>query len=409
MIVPKIQKSQKANKNGISQLKKPVAIAMWDFSWLLRHHRMGEFENWDKVLDELVERGYDAIRIDCFPHLIAANNQGIVDEEFFCPKEDWTPALWGNQYSVSIRPRQALLEFLPKCREKGIRVGLATWFSGHGTGRNTLFEDEEGLVRAWDETLRFLDDNNLLKDVLYVDVLNEYPLNHGFNWLHKAMLADERKVGINDIQMETVGNEHIWSPDRGSFRTDYHLGFLNRVIDKISDRWPEVDLFASLTPYDDDLRWSSMADISKFAALDMHLWFVLGKAFNKATNYWEYILPFKNDVQFSKGYSLIRTYWKENRQKSIDWMKKQICLVESTAKNLNIPYGNTEGWGAIAWNDHPELDWEFIKDSAEICARLGAEHGYMFNCSSNFTHPQFPGIWHDVQWHKKVTSIIKEG
>ena len=50
----------------ISQLEKPLAIAMWDFSWLLRHHRLGSFENWDKVLDELAGRGYNAIRMDCF-------------------------------------------------------------------------------------------------------------------------------------------------------------------------------------------------------------------------------------------------------------------------------------------------------------------------------------------------------
>jgi hypothetical protein len=26
---------------------------MWDFSWLLRHHPCGEFEDWDAVLDGL--------------------------------------------------------------------------------------------------------------------------------------------------------------------------------------------------------------------------------------------------------------------------------------------------------------------------------------------------------------------
>ena len=29
----------------VSQLKRPAAIAMWDFSWLLRHYPTGEFEN----------------------------------------------------------------------------------------------------------------------------------------------------------------------------------------------------------------------------------------------------------------------------------------------------------------------------------------------------------------------------
>jgi hypothetical protein len=57
--------------NHLQQLQQPVAIAMWDFSWLLRHHRTGEFADWDQVLSGLCERGYNAIRIDAFPHLVA--------------------------------------------------------------------------------------------------------------------------------------------------------------------------------------------------------------------------------------------------------------------------------------------------------------------------------------------------
>ena len=33
------------------------------------------------------------------------------------------------------------------------------------------------------ETLQFLDQNSLLDNVMYVDMLNEYPLWHGFEWL----------------------------------------------------------------------------------------------------------------------------------------------------------------------------------------------------------------------------------
>lgn len=237
----------------LSELKKPLAIAMWDFSWLLRHHRLGEFEDWDKVLDGLVARGYNAIRIDCFPFLVAADNEGKIEEEFFCPKPDWSPALWGNQYSVHVSPRKALLEFLPKCRERGIRVGLSTWFSGHGTGRNDIFEGVEGLVRSWDETLQFLEDHGLLEDILYVDLLNEYPLCHTFNWLKRAMLADERKVSISEIKLETVGNEHIWSPEKAKFDTVCHIGFINEVIERVSQKWVNIDVFASLTPYEDKI------------------------------------------------------------------------------------------------------------------------------------------------------------
>src|SRR5512133_3259662 len=88
----------------VSGLKKPVAIAMWDYSWILRHHRYGEFENWDKVLEELAERGYNSIRIDAMPQFVAADSCGKVEQKFRNIKDGWTPSLWGNDYTMSFRP-----------------------------------------------------------------------------------------------------------------------------------------------------------------------------------------------------------------------------------------------------------------------------------------------------------------
>ena len=73
------------------------------------------------------------------------------------------------------------------------------------------------------------------------------------------------------------------------------------------------------------------------------------------------------------------------------------------------PCGEFEGWGAINWLDHPALTWEVVQQAGEICARLGRKHGYRFNCTSNFTHPQFPRLWRDVAWHRRVTDIIRQG
>ena len=64
----------------VSQLQKPVAIAMWDFSWILRHHKFGEFEDWDQVLQGLADRGYNAIRMDAMPQFVAADTDGTIKE-----------------------------------------------------------------------------------------------------------------------------------------------------------------------------------------------------------------------------------------------------------------------------------------------------------------------------------------
>lgn len=89
-------------------------------------------------------------------------------------------------------------------------------------------------------------------------------------------------------------------------------------------------------------------------------------------------------------------------------MKGRIANVASVAKEHNIVCGNTEGWGSVNWYDHPELGWDWIKECAEICVEACLAHeNYKFICTSNFTHPQFKGMWDDIAWHKAITSKIK--
>ena len=128
----------------LSAFDHPLAIAMWDYSWLLRRHKSGSFKNWDIVVDGLAERGYNAVRIDCFPQFVAADEDGRVQEEFFHIRETWKPAYWGNQFSMYSRPREGLVEFIKKCEERDIYIGLATWFMPHGTQRNLEFEGVDG-------------------------------------------------------------------------------------------------------------------------------------------------------------------------------------------------------------------------------------------------------------------------
>jgi hypothetical protein len=115
----------------------------------LRHYPTGEFENWDAVLDGLVKRGYNAIRFDVFPALVAPDSEGRVIQEHHFPKSDWKPTMWGGQYSTTIQPRRALKEFIPRCLDRGVLLGLSTWFFGSGVER---VEAVDGFVRVWDET-----------------------------------------------------------------------------------------------------------------------------------------------------------------------------------------------------------------------------------------------------------------
>ncbi len=382
----------------VSQLSRPTAIAMWDFSWILRHHRYGSFENWDKVLEGLAERGYDSIRIDCMPQFVAADSDGSVQEEFRSVWDKWVMKMWGNEVTMSFRPREALLEFLPLCKKYGIRVGLSSWFMRHGTDRIAIFNEEGGLLRAWKETLAFLDQNGLLDDnILYVDLLNEYPDWHGYDWLKKAMKGEQAKLNSPDAHLALPDNNIKKQASASELKFDYNV-FLNKLIKDIRALFPQCDYFASITGS------YGRVDCSSFDAIDRHIWF----EDHQTIPGMGVMHQGRVDVDLRALHSKLRSYWEENRKLEMDWMDAKISQVANDARKHKVVCGNTEGWGCIGWFDHPEVDWRFIKEAAEISVDLCRKHdNYRFICSSNFTHPHFRGYWEDISWHRKITSKIK--
>ena len=395
----------------LTELTKPVAIAMWDFSWLLRHHKIGEFEHFDRVLDELVERGYNAIRMDAFPQFVASDGNGNIQERFYHPKEDWKPALWGNNYSMYSEPRKSLAELLSKCNDRNISIGLSTWFLGHGTQRNLEFEGVNGLVRAWDETLLFLDNNGLLKNILYVDVLNEYPLWHGFDWLKMKLdsMSDKTQYLENNPDAHIADADFIKSVD-GKFnrlQENFYRNFISSVLLKLKAKWPQLNFFASVTKYM-HTPWEE-ADFTGFEGLDSHIWLTHYYDFGMSSGYFENVHTCSNDLGFEKTQKAMKAYWAKHKPKIVDWMDDELGKREELARKQNLVCGNTEGWGPINWYEHPLLDWEFTKEAGEICVDLALKHNFKFICTSNFTHPQFKGIWEDIEWHKRLTNKIKNG
>jgi hypothetical protein len=395
----------KSNPTRISQLTKPVAIAMWDYSWILRHHRYGEFADWDKVLQELADRGYNAIRIDAMPHFVAADTNGELKEEFRSIKNDWTPSLWGNDYTMNFRPRDALQEFLPKCKKYGIKVGLATWFLRHGTDRKDIFLEEGGLLRAWTETLTYLESLDLLDNVIYVDLLNEYPNWHGYDWFKNEMnkRSDVKQFKLDNPEAN-VPNEN---PDQknskyNTLQKDFYNNFLQSLIPPLKQKFPSLDFYVSL----DSAMDLAQIDLTRFNALDYHIWF-------EHTG----LIPGMGDIRkrdqsldYRKVYKGIISYWNDNKASLIEWMEGRIADIAGTASANNIVCGNTEGWGPIMWFDHPDLDWNWVRESAEICVDIALKNkNYKFICTSNFTHPQFKGMWEAVDWHRKMTTRIKKG
>src|SRR5689334_19261386 len=85
---------------------RPLAITMWDFSWLERRWPGAGYEDWDVALDELKARGYDAVRIDAYPHLIHAGANRTWE---LLP--EWSVQDWGAPARCRVQVQPALNQF----------------------------------------------------------------------------------------------------------------------------------------------------------------------------------------------------------------------------------------------------------------------------------------------------------
>ncbi len=177
----------------VTRVARPYAITMWEFSWIERRWPGAGYEDWDQALDELVERGYDAVRIDAFPHLIGVDPNGS-----FIIESDGQDGDWGAPGDVEIvRPGPALVEFIAKCRDRGVMVGLSTWYKRDRDNVRMRIRNEADQARVWADTLRIVSDAGLLDAI----VLFSAPQSPQVQRLLRA----------NDIQLMDFGQAEAYT------------------------------------------------------------------------------------------------------------------------------------------------------------------------------------------------------
>jgi hypothetical protein len=105
-------------------VERPLAISMWDFSWLERPWPGAGYEDWDRALDELAEPGYDAVRIDAYPHLVATH-----------PEREWTllPGWDQHDWGAPARARVRVLPALPLLRPALGALGVWTFLNSYNS------------------------------------------------------------------------------------------------------------------------------------------------------------------------------------------------------------------------------------------------------------------------------------
>jgi hypothetical protein len=355
----------------ILRTNKPLAITMWDFSWLERRWPGAGYDDWDRALDELQERGYDAVRIDAYPHLLAAD-----PEKTWRLKPQWTIHDWGACGLVDVQVQPHLNQFIAKCRDRGIAVGLSTWFREDLGNQRMLVATPDLHAKIWIETLRSIEKDGLLDAVVYVDLCNEWP------WWGPFLGED---------------------PERVDWRASHSLEWMRRSIGVLQEAYPQMPFCYSLSShlFDDN----SAIDLSFMGLLEPHVWM------SKDTSFCRQIGFKWNSFDFEEYRPVIEFAERLYRTDERHWQRCLAGLIGHLAdwsRTSGRPLVTTECWAIVNYRDWPLLDWGWVKD---LCA-FGVHEAVKTGCwtgiaTSNFCGPQFVGMWRDVEWHQKLTNLIR--
>lgn len=356
----------------------PRAITMWDFSWLERRWPGAGYEDWDLVLDELVVRGYNAVRIDAYPHLVAEDPY-----REFTLLPIWNTQEWGSPDVNKVTVQPSLNQFIAKCKKRHIKVGLSSWYRQDVDKVLMKIDSPQRMAENWIKTLAGIAADGLMDTILYVDLCNEWP---GDLWCPYFK---------NDPPEKT------WT----FWHTAKSMRFMKESIALVRKAWPGLPLCYSFTGGDPSLYAKN--DLSFFDLLEHHIWMAQlndGEYYKQVGYKYERFSPegFKNlAANYTKVYDQKPAYW---RQLLVDGIQS----VARSARAAKLPLITTECWGLVDFKDWPLLKWDVVKDLCETGVKTAAATGqWVAIATSNFAGPQFIGMWRDVVWHQRMTAIIK--
>lgn len=352
---------------AIPDLKRPLAITMWDFSWLERRWPGAGYEDWDAALDQLKERGYDAVRIDAYPHLIhwgPTRNWELLPE--------WNTQDWGAPARTRVRVQPALNEFIGKCRDRGLLVGLSTWFRQDIHEHRMRISAPAELGAVWKSCLDSIDPS-LRGSILYVDLCNEFPLD-------------------------------VWAPftpKRLSRATPEGVQWMAEPIALLKQSYPQYDYTFSFTS--EYQNWKQQ-DVTMLDFLELHLWMTHFSDFYKKVGYnYERFDPKGYDnlaINAERIYNEGKEHWQARLKYGIDVLTEWSIAAKK-------PLITTECWSLVDYKDYPMLNWGWIKELCELGVTYAASKGrWAAMATSNFCGPQFHGMWRDVAWHRRLTDAI---
>ncbi len=378
--------------------KSRLTISMWDFSWLKANHPGGAYQNLEQRVREARQRGYNTLRIDCFPsHLL----DGTVTF-----KKNYNPATdlprWGQTavtHECNVLKR--LTRLAEYCRKYDLWLGLDAWDKAHMIGHERIIEPEEEektfrkIADTWVRALKLMRDAGVLERAVWVAPLNEVPHYcvgklRSIIKLRKKIDKDPQSKPEAEQAMDQVYqriNHWMGAAIKAEIEKDniplsYSSLGLENYAKRVTDIYDVIDVhFLPLVIMDAEDKQAfeeTGQGASKFSDFNALLQYDLAKY----SQVWNAVCK--------KNYAQMLTRVRDYHQKALDQ------LILPSGKRLTPVI--TESFGPCFWPDHPEVSWEWYQRYNADALRIVAQLPFAGSSISNYAEPIF-SLWEAENWH----------
>jgi hypothetical protein len=385
--------------------KTRLTISMWDFSWLHASHPGGAYEDLERRVAEAKERGYNTLRVDCFPSRV------LEAESRF--EKNWEPVTdlpkWGpRSVTFTCNVRQKVKQLAEYCRKHGLWLGLDSWDKGHmfsgatdslGGDAKPFAESEEErqftrYAQTWVKALKLLREDGVLERAVWIAPMNEVP---HFAGGHLTSLANLRVQPKNEGETKLTRNQQ----EDAVYRRINH--WMGEAIKAEVAREKIPLSYSSLGAEDYGNRLTDIYDV-----VDVHFMpdVILDAQDQKAMAAARKGVKggrFAEMAQFDlKAYSAA---WDAACRKHYQAMLNRARdYHQSALKRLTLTLGKTldaiitESFGPCFWPDHHLVSWDWYKRYNGDALRVVAAMDFKGSSLSNYAEPIFT-LWRDTAWH----------
>jgi hypothetical protein len=294
-----------------------------------------------------------------------------------------------------------LVEFVGKCRQRGIGVILSTW----SANQIAIPDDAQGderfhpLWQAWERTLDLLAKHDLLRCILYVDFDQEFPYFSNLQPLLAKLEGREGDVPGNAADaMEAAGRREpglpqlAWNPAQMKLVSDY----FSATCGHFQQRYPALRFTFSLTGYWKEVR---AMGLQVFDVLELHFW-IHSPRFEARTGF-NSLTKDRGEHDYKDYMNRLTDSFNSMRPMFMQAMHNQMREAMEWSREIAAPLVTTESWGPWWHMDHPDLQWDWLRDWCEECMAAAPDYDFWGITPWNYSHPYWAN-WSDVAWYQRV-------